>query len=351
MGNFTAFLHKTPYYFGAIATIFRPGPEPYLLWSTHLGQLYLGVDGGGTRCRMRLTDQGLESIAEAEVAMPSNLQVRNGDAAHAAITRLTGMVFEQAGLDMSMARRTIACFGMAGARMKSARDSFSARPFPFRHVQVVDDIDIARAGAHGGADGAVLIIGTGSAGLGCRNGKRLQIGGWGFLLGDTMAGATLGRRLLRKSLLAFEEIEPPSPLTRAVMERFDNDPEKMMLWAFENEDAAREAEELYGEHSASPPIGSLHARPVDYGRFVPMVFDYFDKGDPVARELMEFELAAIDQFVQWFLARDIRNIAVVGGLGERLLPRLMEIYPGIVVPPRSDPLQGAVILAARSGTT
>ena len=313
-----------------------------------MGQLFLGVDGGGTKCRMRLADQSLNPVGEAVVSAPANLQVRNGDAAYAAINRLTEMVFRNAGLGVAEAANTSACFGMAGARMKTARQSFAGRDFPFKNVHVVDDIDIARAGAHRGADGAVLIIGTGSAGLGQHEGKRLQIGGWGFLLGDTMAGATLGRRLLRKSLLAFEEIEPPSPLTRAVMEKFGNDPENLMRWAFENEDAEREARQLHADLSRPVPLDSLHARPLDYGRFVPMVFDYFERGDPVARELMAFEMAAIDQFVQWFIKRGVKKIAVVGGLGQRLLHRLKEIYPGIVADPLSDPLQGAVILAAGS---
>ena len=132
----------------------------------HLAQYYLGVDGGGTKCRMRLADQNLTTLGEAASQTPSNLQVRNGDAAYGAVLELIEPVFAQAGLDPSAARQAHACFGMAGARMKSARIAFAAREFPFASLKVVDDIDIARAGAHQGKDGAVLIIGTGSAGLG-----------------------------------------------------------------------------------------------------------------------------------------------------------------------------------------
>ena len=58
---------------------------------------YIGVDGGGTRCRMRLTDENMETIAEDVIDSPSNLQVRNGSAAYGSILELTDSVFAKAG--------------------------------------------------------------------------------------------------------------------------------------------------------------------------------------------------------------------------------------------------------------
>ena len=316
-------------------------------------QYYLGVDGGGTKCRMRLSDAKFEVLGEAMIQRPANLQIRHGDAAYEAIMELVPIVFEDAGLDMAAAAHTHACFGMAGARMISARDKFAARDFPFASVSVVDDIDVARAGAHAGEDGAVLIIGTGSAGLGVKDGKRLQVGGWGFLVGDTMAGAILGRELLRRSLLAHEGLEPATPLTRAVMEKFDNRGDRLMSWSFDNEAALAEIEQQENEghrpeHAHTASHISIHARPRDYGSFVPMIFDFYEQDDPMAKSLMAFELKAIDQFVSWFVERGVTAICVVGGLGQRLFPTLQKIYPDILVPPKADPLQGAIILASQT---
>lgn len=318
-----------------------------------MGQLFLGVDGGGTKCRMRLCNENLQVLAEDTIHSPANLQIRHGEAAYTAILELIDIVYAKAGLDKSECANTHAYFGMAGARMKSARDKFAARNFPFASVSIVDDIDIARAGAHAGEDGAVLIIGTGSAGLALVDGKRLQIGGWGFLVGDTMAGATLGRELLRISLLAHEGIEQATPLTKAVMARFNNKGDELMCWSFDNEQALAElkekqsADEDNGQTHISKFI-SINARPSDYGSFVPMIFDYYDQGDAVAQRLMAYELAAIDQFVSWFLEHGAKSVAVVGGLGQRLSPILEKIYPGVLVPPKADPLQGAIILASQS---
>lgn len=308
-----------------------------------MAKYYLGVDGGGTKCRMRLADAGLTVLGEAVTERPSNLQVRGGDAAYEAVTALIAETFANAGIDIAAAAETAACFGMAGARLKSAREAFAARGFPFAQLEVFDDIDIARAGAHDGGDGAVIIIGTGSAGLAIIDGKRHQVGGWGFHVGDTMSGAILGRELLRKSLLAHEGLIPGSPLTAAVMETFGGDPDRLMDWSFNNPDAMRALQQSLGADRT--PTHGTPARPADYGEFVPLFFEYYEKGDSVAQDLMQFELYAVDEYVHWFMGHGARTIAVAGGLGARLMPILKERYGDLIAAPKSEPLQGALILA------
>lgn len=306
-------------------------------------QLFLGVDGGGTKCRMRLADANLKMLGEAMTERPSNLQVGNGNAAYEAIIQLTGEVFAAAGLDISEAANASACFGMAGGRLNSARENFAARDFPFANLEVYDDIEIARTGAHQGEDGAVLIVGTGSAGSALIDGERHQIGGWGFHVGDTMAGAILGRELLRKSLLAHDGLVPGSALTKAVMDRFDGSPDKLMAWSFHNPGARKDVEDNLnpGEKLSH----NVPARPADYGEFVPLFFEYFEQGDSVAQDLMQFELQSIDEYVHWFMGRGAHAIAFVGGLGRRLYPHLKERYGDLIVEPKAEPLDGALILA------
>ena len=106
---------------------------------------------------------------------------------------------------------------MAGGRLRSARNAFEAATWPFAGVKVYDDIDIARAGAHGGEDGAVIIVGTGSAAMAMVDGQRHQCGGWGFHIGDQMSGAILGRELVRRTVEATDGLVAGSPLTEAVL--------------------------------------------------------------------------------------------------------------------------------------
>src|SRR5690606_4337317 len=162
---------------------------------------FLGVDGGGTNCRIRLANDQLETLAEVKNGR-ANLQIDGGEPAYKAILDGTRDVFATAGIDYAETANTYACFGMAGGRMDSARASFSARPWPFAGVCVYDDIDIAHAGALGGGEGGVIIVGTGSAALSIVKGERQQAGGWGFQIGDQMSGAILGRELARYSVEA-----------------------------------------------------------------------------------------------------------------------------------------------------
>jgi glucosamine kinase len=236
------------------------------------------------------------------------------------VNALIPEVYGQAGIDMAETANTAAVFGMAGARLQSAQEEFARRAFPFGQLRVLDDIDIARAGALGGRDGAALIIGTGSAGLGIMQGVRHQVGGWGFHIGDTMSGAILGRELIRLSLLAHEGLTEGSPLTKAVMRRFNDDADALMSWSFQT-------------------------KPVGYGEVVPLIFEFREKGDPIAEDLIRFELDAIDQYIRWFESRGAPAIAVTGGLGRRLTPLLRERYGALIVEPESEPLVGALILA------
>ena len=284
---------------------------------------YLGVDGGGTNCRIRLTDENLNTLADATGGR-SNLQIDSGEPAWNSINAGTREAFAGAGIDYSETANTFACFGMAGGRLPSAREAFAARPWPFAAVDVYDDIDIARAGAHGGEDGAVIIVGTGSAALALVDGQRHQCGGWGFHVGDQMSGAILGRELVRWSVEAADDLVPGSKLTAAVIEHLGGSLDAVMDWSFQTR------------------------RPADYGALMPLFFDHYEQGDPVAADLMELQFSYIDRYVAWFRRRGAARMAAVGGLGTRLYPLLTARYGDFIVPPRHDPVHGAVILAKQN---
>ena len=64
---------------------------------------YLGVDGGGTNCRIRLADENLVTLADAAGGR-SNLQIDAGDPAFRSITEGTKEVFAKAGIDFAQTR-------------------------------------------------------------------------------------------------------------------------------------------------------------------------------------------------------------------------------------------------------
>lgn len=317
-----------------------------------MARYYLGVDGGGTNCRVRLADADLRVLAEVKKGR-ANLQIDNGDPGYLAIAEGTRDCFAAAGIDHAETRNTFACFGMAGGRSELSRRDFAARDWPFGGVRVFDDIDIAHAGALGGEDGAVIIAGTGSAALAVVAGTRHQCGGWGFLVGDQMSGAILGRELIRYSVEAADGLVAASPLTEAVIAFLGGSNGEVMDWAFGNANKLRIVDEQGSDGSDNPELESLLERfsvgrgPAEYGQrgLIELFFHHYGSGDPVARQLMDLQMSYIDNYVNWFKARGAARMAVVGGLADRLFPLLEERYGAFVVPRQGEPLDGALILA------
>ncbi|UYN99507.1 MAG: hypothetical protein KIT02_16630 [Devosia sp.] len=306
---------------------------------------FLGVDGGGTNCRVRLADENLQTLAEVRNGR-SNLQIDGGDPAYRAIMDGTRDAFEKAGIDYSETANTYACFGMAGGRMDSARDAFAARKWPFAGVKVYDDIDIAHAGALGGEEGGVAIIGTGSAAMSIVDGKRYQAGGWGFHIGDQMSGAILGRELARYAVEAEDGLVEASPLTRAVIAALGGNNQGAMTWSFATELGLS----LTGNEGAEDDA-LIGRAPGEFGKLMPLLFDYLEKDDPVALKMLDIELGYIATYVAWFKSHGAKVLAIVGGLGQRLFPVLQQQYGDFVALPKYEPLHGAIILARQHATS
>ncbi|MHA6691764.1 glucosamine kinase nucleotide-binding domain-containing protein [Devosia sp. A449] len=305
---------------------------------------YLGVDGGGTNCRVRLADENLKTLAEVKNGR-SNLQIDDGEPAFRAISDGTRDVFKAAGLDFSETANTYACFGMAGGRMDSARAEFAARPWPFAGVQVYDDIDIAHAGALGGGEGGVIIVGTGSAALSIVDGERHQAGGWGFPTGDQMSGAILGRELMRYAVESEDGLVEGSPLTKAVIAQLGGDNQAVMSWAF---GTALELKVISNDGKEGCDDALIGRAPAEFGKLMPLFIEYLEQGDPVANKMLDIEFGYIDTYANWFKRHNAQVMAVVGGFGERLFPMLQQRYGDFVALPKFEPLHGAVILARQN---
>lgn len=286
-----------------------------------MDHFFLGIDGGGTKCRARLVDPAGNVLGEAVTGL-ANINYEGGSIAYRETMASAWQAMEQAGLTEADASRVYCAMGLAGARMPRDRDLFSKRGFPFAQTTIRNDVDIACYGAHEGEDGAVIILGTGSAGLAQIGGRDVEVAGWGFFVSDLGSGAIMGRRLIRRSLEGHEGLLPETALTAAVMAKFDSDQEKLMIWGFE-------------------------ALPKDFGKFAPMVLEYLSQGDPVAKELYDIQMLEIDRIVSWLLKAGAPKLAFVGGLGTALLPDLKAKYGAIVIDAKADPVVGAIILAKR----
>ncbi|MCB1469310.1 MAG: N-acetylglucosamine kinase, partial [Rhizobiaceae bacterium] len=187
---------------------------------------------------------------------------------------------------------------------------------------VETDAMIALEGAVGSGNGAIAILGTGTAYLGRRGGEARPIGGWGFLVSDQGSGAQIGRELLERTLLAFDKVGPASPLTQDMLTVFEKDPSNIVAFA-------------------------ATAKPGDFAGFAPKVFDHAAQGDIVAEAILARGQAVIEASLLRFDLRPDEPLALLGGLAPLYETRLSGPLRALVRPCIQDALGGAVSMAAR----
>lgn len=281
----------------------------------------LAVDGGGTKCRVRVQEATGQVLAtriggSANIGAGSPLVMQE-------ILRLVEDIRHAERLPESFYDDLAAGFGLAGVIDPADVASFVDMDSPFARLAVTSDAAIACLGAHDGHDGGVCILGTGSVACALQNATPRQIGGWGFQVGDQGSGAWLGRRALQVSLKAHDGLAEPSGLTQRIMTHFGDDPPTMVRWA-------------------------RGAQPADYGAFAPWVVEAAvaeAETDAQACRLMAEAAEAAEQMLAVLWAQGLTNLSLVGGFAPSLMPWLSSHWQQRLTPPRQEPIMGAVALA------
>ena len=283
--------------------------------------IFLGIDGGATTCRARIEDAGGRVLGEGEGGTAN--PYRGLEPAIAEILAATRKALAAAGLPDESIGALHAGLGLAGVGQRHEYQTVLAHPFPFASVALATDAHTACLGAHGGRDGAILILGTGSCGWAIVAGQPHRLGGLGFPISDHGSGATLGLSTMRRALLAHDDIEPATALTKAVMARFDDDTDAAVAW-------------------------QRDAQPRDYAALAPLVIDHAAKGDPLATELMQAAAAEAALLADALLAKGAERLALMGGLAQHIRPWLPVHLQDSIVEPDGDALDGAILLAQQS---
>lgn len=277
-------------------------------------QFFLGVDGGGTRCRARLRDSSGREIGRG-IGPASNIYLDFEEAMR--VVRET----IEAAIGAGPARREIAVgLSLAGLSGDNEAQRVTAALPDFARVVAVNDAVAACVGANGLGDGGLIIAGTGSAGIARVGAKTTIIGGRGFWLGDDGSAARLGEAALRATLRTLDGLEPASGIATALARHFNNDPLQMSRWASD-------------------------ARPRDYGAFAPEILDVARSGDVRAREIVGEAASAIAALANTLRVLGAEQIALAGGFGEPLRPFLPPDVAKLLSRPRRDAVDGAILLA------
>jgi glucosamine kinase len=282
------------------------------------GELFLGVDGGGTQCRARLADRAGRVLGEG-IAGPANIRL-GLEASLAAVLNAARQCLVEAGLSAEAWDRTTACLALAGATEPAELTAARARRLPFRHTLITTDAHAACVGAHRGRDGGVVIAGTGSVGWAILRGRQYRVGGWGLALSDEGSGAWLGREAMRRVLWAHDGRIAWSELLTRLFEEFGRDPHAIVRWA-------------------------AAAKPADFGRLAPVVVEHSARDDRSAIELMRQAAQQVDSLAMRLVSLGAERVALVGGLAPSLEPRLADETRRHLVPAEGDALAGALQLA------
>lgn len=280
----------------------------------------IGVDGGGTRCRVRIRATDGTLLGEGRGG-PANVRLGRA-AAWSNILYAIDEALAAAGRDRSSLTETAIGLGLAGIVDPAGAAAMLAAGPRFASAQIVSDGHIACLGAFGGADGGVLIVGTGSAAYVVTNGAGRALFGWGFEIDDRGSAAALGRAAVRASLDAFDGIGPETAFTQQVRARIGDDPGPIVDWL-------------------------TAAAPRDYGGLAPLAFEHRD--DPVAAGLLRDSAAHIDMMIARMVAVGAPRVALTGGMAEPILPWLSPASRDRIEAPAQDATEGALLLARTVG--
>jgi glucosamine kinase len=282
------------------------------------GTTYLGIDGGGTRCRARIEDENGRLLGEASSG-PATTRI-GVDKAWRSIMEATEAAARQAGLAHEDFAQMRAGIGLAGLGRRGAEAALKEIAHPFASVIFLSDGMTACLGAHSGADGAIVVAGTGSVGVGLIGGCEIRIAGYGFPVSDEGSGADIGLQVVRSALRAADRRGELTPLLAEVLGAFDHDPYQAVAWSEE-------------------------ARATDYAAFAPTVMRHANQGDPVGRRIVERAADAIGDLLDLFLARGIDRLALVGGLADAITPWLTPDLCARLKRPDADAAAGALLVA------
>lgn len=173
-------------------------PSSYIQKGSISRELFLGVDGGGTKTQTILCGADGQILSD-DRAGPSNPLRTGVSQAVANVSDSVARVCDQVGRTPEDV--VSAVVGLAGARRSDLKRQMRTgirKLLRHARIEIVTDAEIALFATTGGEPGVVVISGTGSVCFGSNEkGKTAVAGGWGPIAGDEGGGVSIAREALR----------------------------------------------------------------------------------------------------------------------------------------------------------
>jgi glucosamine kinase len=281
-------------------------------------QLFIGIDGGGTKCRARIFTAD-DKVLGTGVGGPGN-PLHGQSQAKASILQSVEMALTEANLPNSEARNLIAGVGLAGVNLPSLFEVMNTWHHPFKKMYLTTDLHIACLGAHTQDEGAVMIAGTGSCGYSYVKGKATILGAHGFPFGDKCSGAWIGLEAVKAVLLASDNLGPQTILN-----------------------------DLIGDHLKAHGVMIVDkmgaAKSSDYAQLARFVLDAADMNDEISVNIMREGADYLSAVAEKLWETDPGRMSLIGGLSGRLTPWLKPSVAAGLSNPINQPEFGAVYFA------
>ena len=274
----------------------------------------IGVDGGGSRCRLAYAAGDIRHTVETGAANISS----DFDGAIKTIKSGLTALAEKADIPADALYACPAHLGLAG--MMTEEDGHrAAQASGLAKVTVSGDREITAAGALGNSNGAIVSIGTGSFLARLSDGRATFVGGWGFVLGDEASGAWLGRTALTRTLHVLDGALEATGLTRALLERFGS--------------------------GAAIVAFAQTAKPADFAAIGRDVVNALEGHDSLAEVLMDEGVAYILRCLRALDWNPQEPLCLIGGLADAYRDRLPAEAQNALIDPAGSALDGALRLA------
>ena len=284
---------------------------------TYATDVYLGIDGGGTKCKARLEDVQGNLLAEA-IAGPANA-ARNLTGSVKAVLEASEKAIAKANIKGLTLNQIHAGIGLAGINIPQVKQAFLKQSLPFASWHITTDLHIACLGAHLGQDGAIVIVGTGSSGVAIHNDQHFEMGGHGFVVGDKGSGAWLGKMAISHCLETLDGITPNNLLSKQVINLLDCD-------------SAYDLVNL-----------TLEAKPVLFASVAPLIFQLAANQQEDALLLVNQAATYINKICHRLLSGNLHRLSLIGGITQPLTPYLDSQLQAIIRPAQATPEQGAIL--------
>ncbi|NPT42044.1 ATPase [Paraburkholderia sp. 1N] len=279
----------------------------------------IGIDGGGSGTRVVLGDAQGRELAQA-ASGPSGLGL-GVERAWQAIEAGCASAFAGAGVPLDWSRCVLGC-GLAGVNNRDWLAAFRAQAPAVAGLAVESDVYTTLLGAHGGAHGVVVALGTGSqAAVLDGNGECRVAGGFGYPSGDEASGAWLGLRAIVHAQQALDGRAPNDDLAQALLAHTGaHDRDSLVVWLCEANQTA-------------------------YARLAPIVIAH--RTHPFAARLLGEAGVDVGKMIAALDPSATLPVALCGGLGAPLREYVPEIYQARLREPLADSAHGGLQLAQR----